>query len=227
MSNSPNPNWKPGDKIEAPFSEMTTLKLEEMEQRERYKLLIGAINPRPIALVSTCNSEGLGNVAPYSFFNGVSSNPTCLVIAVGQHTGGKTHKDTLSNILETGEFVVNTSNEWIIEAVVHTAGDFGPEVDEMELSGLTAIDSVSVKPKRVKESAVHFECKLHDKLQVGDGGPGSSTLVVGRIEIAHVASEAYSKGRIDFDKIRNVGRLGGFSYGEVGKIYDIPVPKVE
>jgi flavin reductase (DIM6/NTAB) family NADH-FMN oxidoreductase RutF len=192
-----------------------------------YKIIIGAVVPRPIAFVSTCNSAGVGNLAPYSFFNGLSSKPACVMISVGVSRSDGTQKDTLRNILETEQFVINSANEWMIESVVHCAGNYPYGVDEMQEVGLTPLDSMVVQPKRVKESAVQLECQLYNTMQIGDGSPGSSTLVVGQIVMAHVYSEAYSNGRIDFEKIKSVARLGGFGYGLVTELFDIPVPVVE
>ena len=222
---SPNPNWQPGDKIETPESEMVSLDFAQLPQRDRYRLLISAIVPRPIALVSTVDAQGNENLAPFSFYSGVSSNPPCLVLAIGQKEAG-VPKDTLSNILETEEFVVNSANEWLVEPLVYTAGAFPAEVSEREKSGLSTVPSVSVKPPRIKEAAIHFECRLYDKLQVGDGALGSTTLVVGEILTLHAAKNIYRENKIDFSGLKPASRLGGISYGRVTETYDIPVPRI-
>lgn len=222
---SPHPEWKPGSKISTPFSDMTGVDLAELSQKERYKFLIGAIVPRPIAFVSTISRDGVINVAPFSFFSGVSSSPASVVFSVGTPPDGR-EKDTLANIKETQEFVVNSANEWMIEPVVHCAGDFSKEINEMKEAGLTAAPSTKVSPPRVAESAMQMECKLSQTVTVGDGGPGSSTLVIGEIIYAHIASECYEKGRVDFSKYRTVGRLGGLSYGLIGETFTLAVPKV-
>ncbi len=218
-------NWKPGDTIDSPVSKMVEIDPAQAAPRDMYKLIIGAVVPRPIAFISTMDESGVGNLAPYSFFNGVSSNPPCLAFSVGVPRPGA-EKDTLRNVQETGEFVVNSANEWMIEAVVHCAADFPSETDEMESVGLTPLPSKLVRPRRVRESAVQLECKLHKAVPIGDGSPGSSTLVIGEIVLAHVSKHCYSDGRIDFEKYRAIGRLGGFGYGKVGEIFEIEVPKV-
>ena len=222
---SPQPNWKPGTKITPPFSSLTEVDIRELPQKERYKFLIGAIVPRPIAFVSTVSASGVVNVAPFSFFSGVSSNPPSVVFSVGTPPDGR-QKDTLRNIRETKEFVINSANEWMIEAVVHCAGDFAEDIDEMKEAGLTPLPSQKISPPRVAESAMQMECVLSQTVPIGNGGPGSSTLVIGEIVYAHIATECFQKGRIDFSKYRTVGRLGGLSYGLIGETFTLAVPKV-
>ena len=222
---SPNPTWKPGDKIDSPVREMVTVDPGAVTAHDFYKLMIGSIIPRPIALVSTLSKNGVGNLAPFSFFNGVSSNPPSLMISVSNRGPGQ-QKDTLRNILETGEFVVNTCSEWFAEAMVFTAGEFPYGVDEMQKVGLTAVPSQKVKPPRVKESPVHFECSLLKSIEIGEDSEGSTTVVFGRILLAHVYSEAYQAGRILAEKLKPISRLGGFGYSTLGTIFNLQPPKV-
>ena len=125
-----------------------------------YKLLIGSVVPRPIAFVSTLNPDGGFNVAPFSFFTVASSNPPVLVFTVGLRTTPDPRKDTLRNITTTREFVVNIVSEEIGEKMNLCAGEYPPEVDEFELSGLTPIPSDLVKAPRVAESHINMECRL-------------------------------------------------------------------
>lgn len=226
MPTSPNPNWKPGDKIPAPTGTMVELDPASMPVREVYKLLIGGIVPRPIAFVSTLSPSGVGNLAPFSFFNGVSSNPPCVVVSVARKEDGS-KKDTLRNIEERKQFVVNSANEWLIEPLVHCAGAYPYGVDEMSLVGLTPEASTRVAPPRVKESALQLECELYDTLEIGDGSAGSTTLVVGKIVLAHIHSAIYKNGRIDMGGYKPIGRLGGASYGRIADIFDLPIPDVK
>jgi flavin reductase (DIM6/NTAB) family NADH-FMN oxidoreductase RutF len=223
---SPNSEWRPGDKIEAPVGNWKTFEADKISQREMYRFIIGAIVPRPIAFVSTISKEGVGNLAPYSFFNGVSSNPPCLIISIsrkGDSSGDK--KDTLRNIEETGEFVVNSANEWLIEPLVHCAGAFPYGVDEMQKAGLTPLASQFVRPARVKESAIQLECKLHQLVEIGDGSAGSTTLVIGRIVAVHMLEQAFKENRPDYQFLKPVGRLGGLSYATLGEVFQIAVPE--
>ena len=141
--------------------------------------------------------------------------------------GGKDDfkKDTLRNIEETKEFVVNSANEWLIEPVVHTAATYPPGINEMEKAGLTPLPSVKVKPPRIKEAAIHMECKLYKLISI-PGKDMATSLILGEVVLFHIDEKAYENGRIHFEQIRNIGRLGGFGYGSIGKTFDIEIPKV-
>jgi flavin reductase (DIM6/NTAB) family NADH-FMN oxidoreductase RutF len=217
--------WTLGQKIESPVQSQITLDPDTLSTTEIYKLLVGTIIPRPIAFVSTQNKEGKGNLAPFSSFNLVGSNPPTLVFSVARHKdGGK--KDTLRNIEETGEFVVHTASSWLAEPLVHCGGEFPPEINEMELVGLTPIPSIKVKPSRVKESAVHFECKTYKLVEVGDGTAGSVTMVIGRIVLFHIFSDALVEGRVHHSPLSPVSRLGGISYAGIGDTFERAIPHV-
>lgn len=204
---------------------MKSIDPKELSQREMYKLMVSSIVPRPIALVSTCNSEGTGNLAPFSFYNGVSSNPPCLMFscAVG---GSGAKKDTLRNIEEVKEFVVSTTNEWIIEPVVKAAAEYPYGVNEMKEVGLTPAPCQLIRPARVAEAAVSFECSLHTLVPIGDGGPGSAVIVVGEIIYVHIHEECYQDGAINYEKLAPVSRLGGLSYSKGGEPFELRIPKL-
>ncbi|CAN0362239.1 unnamed protein product, partial [Laminaria digitata] len=117
--------------------------------------------PRPVAFVSTQAADGTVNLSPFSYFNTVGHDPPMLAVSICRnHDGGK--KDTLVNIEASGEFVVSIISDWFVEAANHTCGSFPPEVDEMELSGLTPAKSTIVSPPRVKESGMNMECKVRE-----------------------------------------------------------------
>lgn len=216
--------WEPGLKIESPVKKMTSIHPGDLDTKTLYKLMIGSIVPRPIALVSTISELGIGNLAPFSYFNGVCSNPPTLMISISHlPDGGK--KDTLKNIEATGEFVVNSVNEWFIKPAAYTASAYPYGVDEMEKVGLTPLESEVVRPKRVKESAIQLECLVVDIIKVGSSKAGGSTLVLGEIKLAHIIAEAYQNGRVDFSKIRTVARLGG-SYATISEEFTITPPLV-
>ncbi|MEE8437734.1 MAG: flavin reductase family protein, partial [Candidatus Neomarinimicrobiota bacterium] len=131
---------------------------EEQSFKENHKLMIGSILPRPIALVSTKSKDGVNNLAPFSFFNGVCANPPTIMFAPARRAyDGKT-KDTLNNIRETGEFVVNIVSETFAEKMVACSTDFDAAIDEFKISGLSPVSSNKIKPPRVKEALVNFEC---------------------------------------------------------------------
>lgn len=209
------------------MNEMTSLDPDQMQGPELYRVMIDAIIPRPIAFVSTTSPSGIGNLAPFSFFNGVSSQPPCLMFSVSRRRmpdGSAMKKDTLVNIEATGEFVVNMVSEAIAKPMHQTSADYPYGVDEMAKVGLTPLPSLKVRPPRVKESPLHFECALYKTLEIGDGSPGSSTIVVGRIIHVHVRSDAYENGRLLVRKLQPISRLGGTSYAKIGEIFDLPRP---
>ena len=175
--------------------------------KDNYKLLIGSILPRPIAFVSTISGDGIFNVAPFSLFTAISSQPPTIAFAPNRRGTDGTTKDTLNNIKETKEFVVNMVTEEIIEAVNNAASDFPPQVDEFAEIGLTATPAQMVKAPLVAESPIHFECKLYDIIEIGPAGPGGGALVIGEVVLFHVDDDLLSQGRIDTGKLKPVASL--------------------
>src|SRR5215212_244858 len=140
--------------------EYTQLDPQMLGQRETYKLLIGCVVPRPIAWVSTIDLAGVHNLAPFSFFNAIGSNPPAISISISYVDGIDHRKDTLRNIGDTGEFVVNIVDEELAQAMNVTSASYPPDVDEFEIAGLPAADCVTVRPARVVGAPVSLECKL-------------------------------------------------------------------
>jgi flavin reductase (DIM6/NTAB) family NADH-FMN oxidoreductase RutF len=204
---------------------MLTFDPSEIGQKATYKLMIGSIVPRPIAFISTISPEGLGNLAPFSFFNGVSSNPPAVMIAITRKSNGE-KKDTLRNIESTQQFVINTVSEWIVEPMNQCSAEYPFGVDEMKKVGLTPLASLKVHPLRVQESPIQFECELYKTMEIGDGSEGSSTIVVGKIVCVHVAEKVYDNGKIKIEELHPISRLGGMSYGRVDGVFEIPRPKI-
>ncbi|HJM09916.1 MAG TPA: flavin reductase family protein [Candidatus Marinimicrobia bacterium] len=188
---------------------------------ENYKLMIGSIVPRPIALVSTVSSNGLKNLAPFSYFNGVCSYPPTIMFAPGRRGYDGLTKDTLNNIRETEDFTVSIVSEEIGKQMVACATDYPPDVDEFEISGLTPLPSEKVKAPRVAESKVSFECKLNQIVEIGDDSPGAGFLVIGTIVIFHIDDDVYRDGKIDIKTLKPLGRLAGNSYTRISEIFDI------
>jgi flavin reductase (DIM6/NTAB) family NADH-FMN oxidoreductase RutF len=191
---------------------------------DTYKLLIGAIVPRPIAFVSTLSPEGIPNLAPFSFFTGVSANPPVICFCPMRRRGPVPHKDTLYNISVTREFVVNIVSDEFAEQMNITSGEYPPEVNEFDAAGLTPIPSDLVKPPRVKESHVHMECKLYLLVEVG-GEDGSGNLVLGEVVRFHVDDQYFDNFKIDPDKLRPIGRMGGATYTRTTDRFDLQRPK--
>lgn len=182
-----------------------------LQWKDAYKLLIGSVLPRPIAFVSTVDRRGNANLAPFSFFTGICAEPFMVCFApMNRGTDGK-KKDTLRNIEDTKEFVINVVSEEIVEQMNDCAIEFDEEIDEFEEAGLTKIRSNIVKPYRVKESKVQLECVLHDILHFGDK-PGAGSLVIGQVVMIHIDDELYKDGKIDTNQLNPVGRLAGSLY---------------
>ena len=185
--------------------------------------MIGAIVPRPIAFVSTISKDGIRNLAPFSFFNGVCSNPPIVLFSTVIKKDGN-HKDTLNNIEATKEFVVNIVSEDIAEKMNITSTEFRPEVDEFIESKLTPIPSDLIKPPRVKESRINLECKLVTIVRFGQG-PGGGCTIFGEVIRFHIADELIDNFRIDPDKLKAIGRMGGPTYTRTKDRFDLLRPK--
>lgn len=192
--------------------------------RDIYKLMVGAIVPRPIAFVSTVSPDGVLNLAPFSFFTGISANPPviCFSPMVRGSDGGR--KDTLCNIQATREFVVNVVSEDFAQQMNACSEEFPPEVDEYQASGLTPVPSELVRPPRVAESRIQMECRLVQIVQVSSRPLGGS-LVIGEVLRFHVADELFDNFRIDPDKLRPIGRMGGPTYTRTTDRFDMERPK--
>lgn len=190
--------------------------------KDNYKLMIGSIVPRPIAFVSTVSKDGIRNLAPFSFFNGVCSNPPTIMFAPVRRSSDGEIKDTVRNIQDTKQFVINIVSEDFAQQMVATSTEFAPEVDEFEAADLTPVDSQKVIAPRVGEARVSFECELQQIVEIGDGSPGSGFAVFGTIVLFHIADELYEYGRINLRKLNPVGRLAGSDgYCRVTDIFSI------
>ncbi len=203
-----------------------TIDPEKISQQDNYKLLIGSVLPRPIAFVSTQSKDGKINLAPFSFFNAVCSKPPTILFCPAIRGSDGHKKDTLLNIEETGEFVVNIVSEDIAVPMNQTAAEYPRGVDEFKESGLTAAPSVVIKPPRVLESPLSMECKLQQIITVGDGGLGSGCVVLGTVVQFHIREDLYSNGRIDTAGLKPVARLAGAAYCPVRDVFELPRPTI-
>jgi len=192
------------------------------EPRDVYGLLISAIVPRPIALTSTVDDEGGRNLAPFSFFMGVSSVPPVLAIStVSRRSGEK--KDTLRNVEANGEFVVNVVSSSMAEAMNLCSADYPHGQDEFEHAGLTPVPSLRVAVPRVGESPVQMECRLERILEIG---AQPAYLILGEVLLFHVREDVLRDGRIDVRELRPLARLGGSEYAKVGEVFSMARPVV-
>ena len=198
-----------------------TFNPDDLDKSLVYKLLTGTIIPRPIGWISTIDENGVNNLAPFSYFNMVSSDPPCVMFSTRRDNNS--NKDTLNNVLQNGEFVVNLVTMDIVEQMNATSATVAPNIDEFELAELTPIDSVIVKPKRVKESLVHFECeKIHHYFIKDADGNETACIVIGQIKTMHIDDSILSENnRIDLDKYKPVARLAGSNYATLGEIFSI------
>ena len=189
-----------------------------------YKILIGSVVPRPIGWISTVNASGQPNLAPFSFFNAVcSSPPTVLFCPMIRSTDGNT-KDTLNNVKATGEFVVNIVSEEQALSMVATSLEIAPDVNEFELTGLATAPSVVVKPPRVAESPIHFECKVSQIVEVGNQ-PGGGSVVLGEIVHLHVDERVLiGEDKINLAALKPIGRLAGSAYTRVTDLFEMVRP---
>jgi flavin reductase (DIM6/NTAB) family NADH-FMN oxidoreductase RutF len=192
--------------------EMRSLNPSDLHIKDLHQFIVGAIAPRPIAFASTIDENGVPNLAPYSFFNAFSSNPPILVFSSNRRVQGNTTKDTLHNVEKTGEVVINVVNYDIVKQMTIASVNYAPGVSEFEKSGLTPIPSDMVKPPRVKESPVQFECKVKEIITLGEHG-GAGHLVICEVLKLHIRESVIDeKNRIDPNKLDLVGRLGRAYY---------------
>jgi len=198
----------------------------ETSGRELYRVLISTVCPRPIAFVSTRSASGVTNLAPFSYFNVVGSNPPLVTIAIGKRTwdGKQVPKDTLANIEETRELVINIATESMVEAVNDSSAEYAPDESEIDALGLTTVESDLVAPPRIAQCPVQFECKLDRVVQLGNAQQYG--LVVAEVVRFHIDDDIWvaEESAVDPTRLRPLSRLGGTKYATVGEIIDTPRP---
>jgi flavin reductase (DIM6/NTAB) family NADH-FMN oxidoreductase RutF len=190
---------------------------ELLETRDVHRLLSSSIAPRPIAFASTIDAKGNVNLSPFSFFNVFSSNPPILIFSPARRVRDNTTKHTLQNAAETKEVVINIVDFSIVEQMSESSKEYDKGVNEFIEAGLTEVPSLKVKPPRVLESPVSFECKVENIISLGEHG-GAGQLVIAKVVHIHVKSELLDKNdQIDAEKLDLVARLGGDWYTRVTK----------
>ena len=183
---------------------------QELELRQAHAMLNACVAPRPIALTSTVSLSGCANLAPFSYFMAGGGSPLSIAISPGLNRHGEP-KDTLRNLVETGEFVVNLVTPDMIDPMNRASTELPYGESEWELSGLTPAPSVYVAPARVLESPIALECRLFHLLPHGDG-PGSANYVIGEVLYIHAAADTLVDGRPDSSRLQYLGRLDGEWY---------------
>src|SRR5580658_5398686 len=203
----------------------------DLSHSELYGMLLNSVAPRPIAWVSTISAAGNLNLAPFSFFNAVCVDPPLLAFAPGLRrpkepdTSRGEAKDTLRNIRETKEFVVNIVTYELREAMNLTSGEYDASVNEFEVAKVTPQPSKVVRSPRVAESPVSFECILHQILDFSQA-PTSSSLVIGKIVSIHINDAHLKDGRLDRNSLDLIGRMGGMQYTRTTQRFEMVRPKV-
>ncbi|MEO6038039.1 MAG: flavin reductase family protein [Saprospiraceae bacterium] len=191
---------------------MLTVDPTQIATKDLHQYILAAVAPRPIAFASTISTDGIPNLAPYSFFNAFSSNPPILIFSSNRRVANNTTKDTLHNIQATGEVVINVVSHAIVRQMALASIEYDPEVNEFEKTGFTPLPSERIRPFRVAESPVQMECQVENILPLGEGG-GAGNLIICRIVLMHIAEAVLTDtGRIDPHKIDLMGRMGRFYY---------------
>ncbi|MCC9602636.1 flavin reductase family protein [Stieleria sp. JC731] len=182
--------------------------------QEIYLRMVQMITPRPIAWVSTKSSEGIHNVAPFSFFSGIGANPPTLCFAPANNPDGSP-KDTLKNIQQTGQFAVNIVTEETARPMHQSADPVAAEISEFELVGVTPDACVKIDVPRVKESIATMECTLHSAIGLGTG-PGGANLVIGNVVYFHINDDL-----VDERVLQTIGRVGRRHYSKVDDTFQL------
>lgn len=190
---------------------------EALSDVDAYKLMISCIVPRPIAWVTTVSPAGITNAAPFSFFNGLDSKPALITLGIGWRGDGSP-KDSLRNIQDTGEFVINVVTEPAARIMVQSSKSYPPDVSEIDALGLETLPSALVKPPRLALSPVHMECSLVKPVEL-DGA--ELTLIIGRVLRYHVEDRLWKDGQVDPELLQPVGRLGGRNYLRGGTVFSM------
>jgi flavin reductase (DIM6/NTAB) family NADH-FMN oxidoreductase RutF len=196
-----------------------------LETKELHKILLSSIAPRPIAFASTVDSIGNVNLSPFSYFNVFSSNPPILIFSPSRRVRDNTTKHTLENAMETKEVVINVVNFPIVEQMSKSSIEYEKGVNEFIETGLTQVKSLLVKPPRVLESPISFECRVQEIISLGESG-GAGQLIIAKVVQIHIDKKFLDKnGDIDSEKLDLVARMGGDWYTRSTKESMFKIPK--
>jgi flavin reductase (DIM6/NTAB) family NADH-FMN oxidoreductase RutF len=201
---------------------------QTIPHQSMYKLMIGSIVPRPIGWISTRSAAGVDNLAPYSFFNAVCSNPPTVMFCVTSRAKDASTKDTLRNVLDTGQFVVNMVSFALAEQMNLTSAELPADHSEFDFARLTRVPARTVDVARVAESLIHYECVLDRTVPFNAEAAGGATVVFGRVQHVHIDdSVLIGTDKIDAAKLHPIGRMAGAGYAKIETFFDLPRPTLE
>ncbi len=194
-------------------------------QQDLHGILLTAIAPRPICFASTIDADGNVNLSPFSYFNVFSSNPPVLIFSPARSGRDNTHKHSYLNIKEVPEVVINIVNHPIVEQMSLSSTAYDKGVNEFTKSGLTEVPSEKVKPPRVGEAPVSFECTVQQTIELAEQ-PGAGNLIIAKVELIHMNEDYLTDGQLDTKKLDLVGRMGGSWYVKASgnALFEIPKP---
>lgn len=204
---------------------MASFNPKDLSTKKLHSYLLSAVAPRPIAFASTVDEKGVPNLSPFSFFNVFSANPPILVFSPARRVRDNTTKHTLGNVEKTKEVVINVVNFDLVHQASLSSTEYPEGVNEFEKSGLTMLKSDSVKPFRVAESPIQFECKINEIVALGNEG-GAGNLVICEVLKMHIDDEVLNEDEtINQKKLDLVARAGGSLYSRANKgFFEIPKP---
>ena len=193
---------------------------EHLDHKAIYKLLTGSVIPRPIGWISSINNNGVNNLAPFSYFNIVGDDPPHVMFSTSRNNN--TNKDTLNNILANKQFVVNMVTEDLVEQMNKTAEAISSEESEFDFASLTPVASVKIKPMRVKESKINFECELVHHYSLENHKNGGAVILIGKIIMMHFDDTVLMDNyKINLETYKPVSRLAGSNYSKIGEIFSV------
>lgn len=201
---------------------MHVLSSDQLTQRENYKLLIGSIIPRPVALVTTESSTGVLNIAPFSFFNIVSSDPAIVSIAIQRKNGEE--KDTARNFREKGQGVIHILDEENVHEANQTAAALEPHESELSVADFEVVPSESIQTPALKEAKIRLEVTVHDRIEIKKAQQVTADLFLLKVKKYVIAESVYEEGKIDPEKLAPISRLAGHDYSKLGEIFTLIRP---
>ncbi|MER3375251.1 MAG: flavin reductase family protein [Allomuricauda sp.] len=202
-----------------------TIDPSQVSQPELHSILLTAVAPRPICFASTVDKEGNVNLSPFSFFNVFSSNPPVMIFSPSRSGRDNTLKHTHENIVEVPEVVINIVNHDMVEQMSLSSTAYDKGINEFVKAGFTQVPSEKVKPPRVGEAPVSFECSVMEVIELAQT-PGAGNLIIVKVELIHVNDDYFTNGILDTEKLDLVGRMGGSWYIRAIKdaLFEVPKP---